>query len=82
MREQPDGPRQEPHVGIEGFDVWWEPIKVSPDDVMAELPDGTRLKPVPLLGGRRLGFDRPLPTRTVIFHRGRQAWVLNPDVMS
>jgi hypothetical protein len=66
-------------------DVFWEPIRFSPEDVEtieAELPDGTRLRPERQLEeGRRLGFDRPLPIGTRISLHGRVAWIveLPPD---
>jgi hypothetical protein len=60
--------------------VFWEPIRFSPEEletIEAELPDGTRLRPERQLEeGRRLGFDRPLPIGTRIWHHGRVAWIV------
>lgn len=53
----------------DGFNVWWE-ILEGASEVEAELADGTRLRSIPLLGGRRLGFDRLLPKGTSLY-RGK-----------
>lgn len=61
----------------DGFNVWWEPVPPFPPlEIEAELPDGTRLSPVLQLGGRRVGFERPLPEGTPISLRGKVAWVV------
>lgn len=60
-------------------DVWWEPIRFSADEIAtieAELPNGDRLRPVHLLGGRRLGFERRLPIGTRIHFKGAVAWIV------
>ena len=62
---------------LDGFNVWWEPLPpFSAQEVEAELPDGTHLRPVIQLGGRRLGFDRRLAAGTPILLRGEVAWIV------
>jgi hypothetical protein len=64
--DDPEAPEQEETA--EGYGVFWEPTYgYSPDDIAAELPDGTRVQAVLLLGGRRLGFDRRLPKGTQLY---------------
>jgi hypothetical protein len=61
----------------DGVDVFFwrkEGSNYSPEDIEAELPDGTRLKAVEQLGGRRLGFERPVPRGTWILLRGKRTW--------
>jgi hypothetical protein len=70
--DEPAAPEQE--ETDEGYVVFWEPACYSPDDIEAELPDGTRLKAVLLLDGRRLGFERPLPRGTQLLRRGEAFW--------
>lgn len=53
-------------LGEDGINVFWEPSGYAPEGVEAELPDGTRVQPVPFLGGRRVGFDRGLPRGTLL----------------
>lgn len=63
-------------TGSRDRDVFFEPPHYEPDDVEAVLSDGTRLKAEYQLDGRRLGFDRPLPTGTLILLRGIRGWVV------
>jgi hypothetical protein len=72
VADEPEVPEQKATTG--GYDVFWEPAHVAHEEIEAELPDGTRVKAVPLLGGRRVGFDRPLPRGTQLFLRGKPAW--------
>jgi hypothetical protein len=74
MEDAPDVTPEERETpeGIEVFFEGW-PGRFpgySEDEIEAQLPDGTRLKAVPL-GGTRLGFERPVPRGTVVFARGR-----------
>jgi hypothetical protein len=58
----------------DGYHVFWEPVRFSPQEIEtieAVLPDGTRLRPVFLLGGRRLGFDRAVPIGTQLLRHGK-----------
>jgi hypothetical protein len=50
--------------------VFWLRVPPDPEAWEAELPDGTRMRPVWLPGGRRLGFEHPLPAGTRITHNG------------
>ncbi|MGH2635723.1 MAG: hypothetical protein ACRDHU_06230 [Actinomycetota bacterium] len=56
MPDEPAAPEQE--ETDEGYVVIWEPAYHSPDDIQAELPDGTRLKAVLLLADA-LGSSAP-----------------------
>jgi hypothetical protein len=69
------GDNDEP-TPVEG-NVSWEPTYgYSPEDIEAVRPDGVRVRPVMLLGGRRLGFEEPLPLGTQIFRRGTLMWIV------
>jgi len=50
--------------------------RYSPEDIEAVRPDGFRIRRVMLLGGRRLGFEEPVPVGTQIFRRGTLMWVV------
>jgi hypothetical protein len=63
---------QEPTEG--GISAFFDPAHYPPEEIAAELPDGTRLASVLQEDGRRLGFDRPLPVGTWILHRGVRTW--------
>jgi hypothetical protein len=66
-----------PPEGIEmpdGVSVFFEPARYPPEQIEAELPDGTRLPSVRQLGGRRLGFDRLLPRGSWILRNGVRTW--------
>jgi hypothetical protein len=56
--------------------VFWDPGVYAPDDIEAVRPDGVRVRPAMLVGGRRLGFDEPLPEGTEIFRHGSLMWVV------
>ncbi|MEO8291746.1 MAG: hypothetical protein ABI635_01295 [Actinomycetota bacterium] len=57
--------------------VFWEPIPAGyPESVEAELPSGERVQPELQLGGKRLGFPKPLPEGTRIYRDGRVAWIV------
>ena len=71
MRDE-EPPEQEPAGG--GINVFFEPPRYRPEDIEAELPDGTRVPSKRLLGGRRLGFDRSLPRGVWILFRGVRKW--------
>jgi hypothetical protein len=58
----------------EGLTVFWEPAHYPADDIEAELPDGTRLTAILQFGGRRVGFERPLPKGTQLLLHGQPAW--------
>jgi hypothetical protein len=60
----------------EELDVYFEPPHYAPDEIDAVLSDGTHLKAVYQLDGRRLGFDRALPVGTLILLRGVRGWVV------
>ena len=67
----------------EELDVYFEPAHYAPDEIEAVLSDGTHLKAVYQLDGRRLGFDRALPVGTLILLGGVRGWVVgspNPGV--
>ena len=57
-----------------GPNVFWDPIPPFADEIEAELEDGTRIRPVIGVNGRRLAFDRPLPWGTPIYRGDRMAW--------
>ena len=65
-------PQEEP--ADEEVNVFFEPSKYRPEDIEAELPDGTRVPSKLLLGGRRLGFDRSLPRGAWILLGGVRTW--------
>lgn len=58
--------------------VFWDPERFAPDDIEAVRPDGVRIRPVMQVGGRRLGFEEPLPEGTEIFGHGSLMWVVRP----
>jgi len=60
-------------TGDDDYTVSWDPSHASPDEIQAELPDGTRVQPVTLIGGR-VGFERELPRGTQLLLRGKPAW--------
>jgi hypothetical protein len=67
----------EQHETPDGFQVFfWKTGEwnYSPSDIEAELPDGTRLRAVEQLSGRRLGFEQQLPRGTWILLRGKPTW--------
>lgn len=69
----------------DGIGVHWEPVRFSAqqiETIEAVLPDGTHLKPVLLLGGRRLGFDRRVPRGTKLFRDGRLTGVVGQPTRS
>jgi hypothetical protein len=70
----PDQAAPEQEETAEGYNVFWEHPHFPPDDVEAELPDGTRVRAVWSLGGRRVGFDRRLPKGTQLYLRGKPTW--------
>ena len=72
MSDEPVVPDQE--TTAEGYTVFWEPAHYPADDIEAELPDGTRLRAILQFGGRRVGFERPLPKGTQLLLRGQPAW--------
>ncbi len=75
MRTMSDEPVVPDHQATaEGFTVFWEPAHYPADDIEAELPDGTRLTAILQFGGRRVGFERPLPKGTQLLLRGQPAW--------
>jgi hypothetical protein len=75
MRTKSDEPVVPDHQATaEGFTVFWEPAHYPADDIEAELPDGTRLTAILQFGGRRVGFERPLPKGTQLLLRGQPAW--------
>jgi len=57
-----------------GPNVFWDPIPPFADEIEAKLEDGTRIRPVIGIDGRRLAFDRPLPWGTPIYRGERVAW--------
>ena len=59
MSDEPVVPDQD--ATAEGYTVFWEPAHDPANDIEAELPDGTRLTAILQFGGRRVGFERPLP---------------------
>lgn len=75
--------RFEQEPAEDGYLVFFEqPHPFSPQEIEAELPDGTRVASVLQLGGRRLGFDRPLPQGSWILRKGARTWGpvgLGPD---
>jgi hypothetical protein len=56
--------------------VFFEPPHYSPDEIEAVLSDGTHLKAVYQLDGKRLGFAHPLPVGTRILLSGILGWVV------
>jgi hypothetical protein len=56
--------------------VFWDPAHNAPEDIEAVRPDGVRVRPVMLVGGRRLGFEEALPEGTEIFRHGTLMWVV------
>jgi hypothetical protein len=56
--------------------VYFEPAHYTPEDIDAVLSDGSLLKAVYQLDGRRLGFDRSLPVGTLILLGGIRGWVV------
>jgi hypothetical protein len=57
-----------------GPNVFCDPIPPFADEIEAELEDGTSIRPVIGLNGRRLAFDRSLPWGTAIYRGDRVAW--------
>jgi hypothetical protein len=77
MRAMGDSPNVAPEQeetpdGINVF--FWDWSGYSPDEIEAQQPDGTRLKSVLQLDGKRLGFERPVPRGTLILVRGESLW--------
>jgi hypothetical protein len=62
-------------------DVFWDSARYAPDDIEAVRPDGVRVRPVMLVGGRRLGFEEPLPEGTEIFRHGTPMWSCAPAAL-
>ena len=60
----------------EGGYVFWEPPHYSPEEIEAVRPDGVRVRPVMQFGGRRLGFEEPLPEGTQILRQDTLMWVV------
>jgi hypothetical protein len=56
--------------------VFWDPARYAPEDIEAVRPDSVRVRPVMLVGGRRLGFEEPLPEATEILRHGALTWVV------
>lgn len=56
--------------------VFWDAARYAPVDIEAVRPDGVHVRPVMLVGGRRLGFEEPLPEGTEIFRHGTPMWVV------
>jgi hypothetical protein len=56
--------------------VFWDSGTHLPEDIEAVRPDGARVRPVMMVGGRRLGFEEPLPEGTQIFRQGMLMWVV------
>jgi hypothetical protein len=46
----------------------------SPSELVAELPDGTRMPAILDLGGQRYTFGHPLPSGTWILLHGKRVW--------
>lgn len=60
-------------TGDDGYHVRFFDTPYGPDDIDAELPDGTVVRSVFEEGGP-LGFDRELPQGTWIRKRGVRTW--------
>jgi hypothetical protein len=58
----------------DGYHVFFAPPHYPPDEIDAELPDGTIVPSVLQHGGQRLGFDRTFPAGTWVRRRGVRAW--------
>lgn len=76
MADEGLGPLEQEKTA-DGFQVFfWKTggWNYSPEDIEAELPDGARLKAVEQLGGKRIGFEGPVPRGTWILLRGKRTW--------